>query len=183
MSLWSLHGRDPGPLQRPRLAGAITGAGAAFAISALVWGTGSAAPPAHAIGLPELWLVALSIIGLTVAGALYGTVFMRAANDRRGGWLFGLGWGFLTWALGPITLCQWLLGKIVATGSHAALLFLAHLLWGLALGLLFPLVEGRIEMTVENAPSPRTKSLERKSSTEQAARNYKVGRGDPRGEG
>ena len=174
MSFWLLHGRDPEPLQRPRLAGAITGAGAAGAAALLVWTTGAAAAPAAAIGLPAPVLVALSITALTLAGAAYGAIFLRAANDRRGGWLFGLGWGFLTWALGPITLCQWLLGRPVATGSQAALLALAHLLWGLLLGTLFPLVQGRIEMNVDKAPSARELGLERRARAEQAPRDYEL---------
>jgi hypothetical protein len=174
MSLWHLGGRDPEPLQRPRLAGAITGAGAAVVAAILVWTTDSVALPARAIGLSETWLMALSMSGLTVAGALYGAAFLRAANDRRGGWLFGLGWGFLTWALGPITFCQWLLGKPISAGGHAAILLLAHLLWGLVLGLCFPLVQGRIEMKVDKAPSPRTKSMRRNNPSEQAPRDYRV---------
>jgi hypothetical protein len=174
MSRWYFSGRDPEPLQRPRPAGAIAGAGAAVAAAVLVLATDSAALPARAIGLPQAWLVAMSMAALTGAGALYGAVFLRAANDRRGGWLFGLGWGFLTWALGPITLCQWLLGKPISAGGHAALLLLAHLLWGLLLGLGFPLVQGWIEMNADKAPSPRTKSLRRKND-EQAPRDYKVG--------
>jgi hypothetical protein len=172
MSRWYFGGRDPEPLQRPRLAGAIAGAGAAVVAAALVLATDSAALPARAIGLPQAWLVALSIAALTAAGALYGAVFLRAASDRRGGWLFGLGWGFLTWALGPITLCQWVLGKPISAGPYAAFLLLGHLLWGLVLGLCLPLVQRRIELNADRAPSPRAKSLKR---VEQAPLDYRVG--------
>lgn len=174
MSFWHLHGRDPEPLQRPRLTGAIVGIAAAFAAAAVVWSTGSADPPAQAIGVPRLPLTLLSIAALGIAGAAYGAAFLRAANDRRGGWLFGLGWGFLTWALGPITLCQWLLGKPIATGSHAEFLFAAHLLWGLLLGTLFPLVQRRIEMDAGSAPSPRRRGLDRQAGADPAPRDYKL---------
>jgi hypothetical protein len=174
MSFWRLYGRDPEPLQRPRLAGFLVGTGAGFVAAALVWSTGAAAPPAQAIGLPRLLLTALSIAALGLAGAAYGAVFLRAANDRRGGWLFGLGWGFLTWALGPITLCQWILGKPVSTGGLAAILLAAHLLWGLLLGALFPLIQSRIEMSVGKAPSPRRQGLDRRTAAEKSPRDYKL---------
>lgn len=174
MSFWHILGRDPEPVQRPRLAGALVGTGAAIAAAALVWLTGSADPPAQAIGLSRVWLTLLSILALGIAGALYGATFLRAANDRRGGWLFGLGWGFLTWALGPITLCQWSLGKPVSSGGHAAILFAAHLLWGLLLGILFPLVQARIEMNVDKAPSPRVQGLDRRAKSERAPRDYEL---------
>ena len=174
MSFWYVHGRDPEPLQRPRLAGFLVGTSAAFVAAALVWWTGAAEPPAEAIGLPRLPLTALSIAALGLAGAAYGAVFLRAANDRRGGWLFGLGWGFLTWALGPITLCQWLLGRPVSSGMPAAILLAAHLLWGLLLGALFPLVQGRIEMNVGKAPSPRKRGLDRRAAAEKSPREYKL---------
>ena len=174
MSFLRFLGRDPAPLQRPRLAGFLVGTGAALVAAALVWPTGAAEPPAEAIGVPRLVLTALSIAALGLAGAAYGAVFLRAANDRRGGWLFGLGWGFLTWALGPITLCQWLLGRPVSAGILAAILLAAHLLWGLLLGALFPLVQGRIEMSVENAPSPRRRGLDRRAAAEKSPRDYKL---------
>ncbi|HEX5183457.1 MAG TPA: hypothetical protein VFW19_09935 [Allosphingosinicella sp.] len=169
-----LLGRDPEPLQRPRRAGALVGVGAAIAAAALVWATGSAEPPARAIGLATPLLVLLSIVSLGIAGAAYGAVFLRAANDRRGGWLFGLGWGFLTWALGPITLCQWLLARPVASGSHAAILLAAHLLWGLLVGTLFPFVQSLIERSSEQAPSPRRQGLDRRAAAEQAPRDYEL---------
>ena len=174
MNFWHILGRDPEPLQRPRLAGALVGTGAAIAAAALVWLTGSADAPAEAIGLPRLWLALLSILALGIAGALYGAGFLRAANDRRGGWLFGLGWGFLTWALGPITLCQWLLGAPVSTGRHAAILLACHLLWGLLLGSLFPFLQARIEMNVGKAPSPRGRGLDRRAAAEQAPHDYQL---------
>ncbi len=47
--------------------------------------------------LGALWLH----VGLVLlAGVLYGQMFQRAANDRHGGWLFGLAYGFLIWRPG-----------------------------------------------------------------------------------
>ncbi len=174
MSLWQWLARDPEPLQRPRLAGGIVGIGAAFVAAALVWSTGSADPPARAIGIAPWLLVVLSIASLGIAGAAYGAVFQRAANDRRGGWLFGLGWGFLTWALGPITLCQWALARPVSAGWPAAILLAGHLLWGLLLGTLFPFVQSRVEMSSGKAQSPRQRGLDRRALAEHAPRDYKL---------
>jgi hypothetical protein len=174
MSLWQLLARDPEPLQRPRLAGAIVGIGGAVAVSALVWWTGSADPPARAIGIAPLLLVLLSIASMGIAGAVYGAVFQRSGNDRRGGWLFGLSWGFLTWALGPITLCQWALRRPVADGWPAAILLGAHLLWGLLLGVAFPLVQRQIQMGIDKAPSPRRRGLDRRAQAERAPRDYEL---------
>jgi hypothetical protein len=77
---------------------------------------------------------------MVVGGGLYGRVFMRAANDRRGGWLFGIGFGFLLWMLGPSTMFYWLRHAPLVTGRASQALFGSHLLYGLALGLSFPLV-------------------------------------------
>jgi hypothetical protein len=73
----------------------------------------------------------------SLAGLLYGAVFRRAASDRRGGWLFGISYGFLLWMLGPVTLLQVLLGHPLATGMAAMGILGGNLLFGLILGLLF----------------------------------------------
>lgn len=173
MSGWPFQGRDPEPLQRPRLAGAIAAGIAAIPAAALVWLTGSAQMPARVIGVSEPLLVLLSTAGLAISGVIYGSIFLRAANDRRGGWLFGLGWGFLTWTLGPITLFQWLLGRPVAIGRHAAYLLAAHLLWGLLFGVVFPLVQNMVKRTIDNAPSPREQSLRRRNPDDRPPQRYR----------
>ena len=173
MSGWPFKGSDPGPLQRPRLAGAIAAGIAALPAAALVWFTGSARMPADVIGVSEPLLVLLSIAGLGISGGIYGSIFLRAANDRRGGWLFGLGWGFLSWALGPITLFQWILGRPVANGEHAAWLLAAHLLWGLLTGLTFPLIQDRVKRTIGEAPSAREQSLRRRNPGGKAPQRYR----------
>ena len=180
MRLWPLGGRDPEPLQRPRLAGVIAAGLASVPAALLVWWTGAAHMPAQVIGVSEPALVALSIIGLTVSGALYGAIFLRAANDWRGGWLFGLGWGFLTWALGPITICQWLLGRPISVGIDAAILLVAHHLWGLAFGLVFPLIQDCIELKIEEARPPREKSLHRRNPLDHAPQSYRRTSGERR---
>ena len=71
---------------------------------------------------------------MLLGGVLYGWLFQRAANDPRGGWLFGLAFGFVLWMLGPVPLLQWLPDQPILRGYPAAGLLLAQLLWGLAWG-------------------------------------------------
>lgn len=131
------HGQMPGAGQRPRTVGALAGMVAGIiAIVILQWSR-AVAGLADALSLP-MWVVPVLYVGLsTLAGALYGAVFKRAASDPRGGWLFGISYGFLLWMLGPVTLLQAALGRPLATGVAAMGILGANLLSGLLLGLLF----------------------------------------------
>jgi hypothetical protein len=82
-------------------------------------------------------------------GALYGRIFMRAANDRRGGWLFGIGFGFLVWMVAATTV-QIAMNRPLATGGAAQGMFAAHLLFGLALGICFPRVHRVLQARLED---------------------------------
>lgn len=132
------HGYEAGPTQRPRLAGALSAAGAEVPTVALLWVTGALQALSEAMGLGFSTGLGLHAGLVLLAGVLYGQVFQRAANDRHGGWLFGLAYGFLIWMVGPVTALEWVMGRPVITGSPAQGLFLVHLLWGLLVGLLFP---------------------------------------------
>ena len=132
------HGYLPGPTQRPVAAGLLTGAGAAALALPLMWLTGAVSALARGMGVGG-WVCGVVLATLlAAAGALYGRIFMRAANDQRGGWLFGISYGFLLWMLGPVIAVQWFLGRPVLLGGASQGFFAAHLLYGLALGLLFP---------------------------------------------
>src|SRR4051794_25366997 len=98
------HGNTPGPTQRPILAGAATGALAEIPALLLLWWSGALASATQTLSLSTWVLVALHFLGMIVAGAIYGRVFSRAANDPRGGWLFGISYGFLLWMIGPVTV-------------------------------------------------------------------------------
>jgi hypothetical protein len=74
---------------------------------------------------------------MLLGGVFYGWLFQRAANDPRGGWLFGLAFGFVLWMLVPIPLLQWLPHRPILSGNPALGLLLARLLWGLSLGSCF----------------------------------------------
>jgi hypothetical protein len=144
------HGLDAGPTQRPLLAGAIAGGIATAPALAVLAGFQSLDAPARAIGATA-FAAALAYAGLMlVGGSLYGWLFQRAANDVRGGWLFGMAYGFVLWMLGPVPLLQWLPDQPILRGYPAAGLLLAELLWGLAVGLVFPRVHRHLHVDLEN---------------------------------
>jgi Na+/proline symporter len=107
--------------------------------------------PARAAGT-SVFAAGLAYAGMMLSGGiLYGWLFQRAANDARGGWLFGMAYGFVLWMLGPVPLLQWLPDQPILHGYPAAGLLLAQLLWGLALGLVFPLIHRRLHGRLESA--------------------------------
>jgi hypothetical protein len=137
MRFMQAHGQRPGPGQRPVRAGALSGGiGGLVAIPILQW-SGAVASIAMNLGIPD-WLVPVLYVAVaTFTGSLYGAVFQRAASDRRGGWLFGISYGFLWWMLGPVTLLQSVRGRPLAVGVAAMGVLTAHLASGLVLGLSF----------------------------------------------
>jgi hypothetical protein len=139
------HGYLPGPTQRPVMSGLLAGLAASAPCLPLAWLSGALVGVGEAMRTgPWLGAAALTMV-FTGAGALYGRVFMRAANDRSGGWLFGISYGFLIWMLGPVTLMQWLSGRPILVGGTSQGFFASHLLYGVALGLLFPRIHALIQ--------------------------------------
>jgi Na+/proline symporter len=144
------HGLDAGPTQRPLLAGAIAGVIATVPALCVLTVFQALDAPARAIGA-SVFAAALAYAGLMLfGGILYGWLFQRAANDPRGGWLFGMAFGFVLWMLGPVPVLQWLPDQPILRGDPAAGLLLAELLWGLAVGLVFPLVHRHLHVSLEN---------------------------------
>jgi len=144
------HGLEAGPTQRPLLAGAIAGVSAAIPALSILAGFQSLDAPARAIGTSAV-ATGLVYAGLMLLGGiLYGWLFQRAANDMRGGWLFGMAFGFVLWMLGPVPLLQWLPHQPTLHGYPAAGLLLAQLLWGLAMGVAFPLMHRHLHVSLEN---------------------------------
>ncbi len=141
------HGMDPGPLQRPLAAGALAGAAATVPAAAVFVGFGSfvvAAARAMRLSRP---LAALALVGaFTAAGVLYGLVFRRAANDRRGGWLFGAAFGFLLWVAAPVVVLPLMSAQVMAAGRAATGFFACFVLWGAAAGALFPYVHRPLQV-------------------------------------
>jgi hypothetical protein len=131
------HGQMPGPGERPRLAGALAGAAAGLISLPLLSGSGASSAIAAGLGTASWTVPVLYSIAAMLAGVVYATVFGRAANDRRGGWLFGAAYGFLLWMLGPVTLLQAVLQRQLVVGTAAMGVLGASLASGLLLGVLF----------------------------------------------
>jgi hypothetical protein len=137
------HGYVPGPTERPILTGMASGLIAmvpAFVVASL---GRSLTEAARRLDLHPATVVLQFALLLATAGAVYGWTFMRAANDRRGGWLFGLSYGFVAWMLGPATMVLWITGRPLVIGVPAQFMLGAHLVYGLLLGSAFPHV-GRL---------------------------------------
>jgi hypothetical protein len=150
MQYMRAHGNTPGPTQRPTTAGSIAGIFAALPATAWLWLVDAFASIAQSLVLSSWVVLGLQVLIMALAGALYGRIFGRAANDRHGGWLFGISYGFLLWMLGPATLLQWFTGHPLAVGAAAMALFGGHLVYGLVLGLLFPWIHQAIQREVRN---------------------------------
>jgi hypothetical protein len=149
------HGNAPGPTQRPFLAGAFTGAVAEIPAAVMLWWSGALMSATEFLSLPFWSTAALHWLLAIVGGAIYGRVFSRAANDRQGGWLFGISYGFLIWMVGPITVLQWTFGRPVALGVAAMGILAAHLIYGLLLGLLFPWIHNLLQHDLKHLEEPR----------------------------
>ncbi len=137
-----LKGNSPSPDQRPYLAGFLAACIAAIA-SAWLLQAGAMEAQSHALQIPRADMIAVQAIIWLGGGALFGRVFSRAAADPRGGWLFGLSWGYLLWMLGPATTMMWLSHDgPVAKGPAAVSLLAAYILYGLVMGIAFPHTNG-----------------------------------------
>lgn len=148
------HGLDAGPTQRPLLAGA---AASLVADLPALW-------TLHAFGALDVLgqsakgsvaVAALAYMGMMLLGGmLYGGLFQRAANDPRGGWLFGMAFGFVLWMLGPVPLLQWAPRQPILIGYPAVGLLLGQLFWGLALGVSFPYVHRPLRASLDETGPP-----------------------------
>ena len=144
------HGYDPGPTQRPLLAGAISGLLAAIPAGSVFTAFGSSRVAADSIlRMPWPWAAALMIAGFTLGGWFYGAIFQRAANDRRAAWLLGLASGFVLWILAPIAVLPLVRSHAMAGGPAATGIFMGFLAWGLSAGLLFPYVHRPLQAGLE----------------------------------
>ena len=140
MQYMRAHGNTPGPTQRPISAGVISAVFATVPAALVLWTSGALNSLSDTLAIKFQLVLVLYAVSMSVIGGLYGRVFSRAANDRRAGWLFGISYGFLIWMLGPVMALQLIRHQPVATGAAALGLLGAHLIFGVALGLLFPSV-------------------------------------------
>ena len=154
MQYMRAHGNTPGPTQRPVLAGALTGFIAEIpAVLVLLW-SGGLTSATESLGVPLWASLALHSLATVAAGAIYGRVFSRAANDPQAGWLFGISYGFLIWIIGPVTVLQWTLGRPLALGVAAMGIFAGHLIYGLTLGLLYPWIHRLLQFELDHMKEP-----------------------------
>ncbi|MCB8822908.1 hypothetical protein [Microvirga rosea] len=160
------HGLDAGPTQRPFLAGAIAGVTAAIPALLVLAGFQSLDAPARTIGTSAVATGLVYAGVMLLGGILYGWLFQRAANDMRGGWLFGMAFGFVLWMIGPIPLLQWLPDQPILRGYPATGLLLAQLVWGLALGIVFSPVHHRLYKSLDRQLGPGSATTGPEAATE-----------------
>ena len=145
------HGYDPGPTQRPLLAGAISGVLATVPAIAILHGFGALRVEAGILGVSQFMTVAVGWLVMAAAGAAYGRIFGRATNDVRAGWLFGMAFGFALWAAGAVMVLPLLSGGLAPAGEAAVGVFLSLVAWGAVLGAVHPFVHRPLHQSVETA--------------------------------
>jgi len=145
------HGYDPGPTQRPLLAGVISGAVATFPAIVILYAFVSLWVEASILELSALTTVGVGMAAMALAGAIYGRLFGRAANDGRGGWLFGMAFGFALWAAGAVMLIPLATGGLAPAGEAAVGVFLSLLVWGATLGIAHPYIHRPLHERLETA--------------------------------
>jgi len=157
MQYMRAHGNTPSPTQKPFATAVISGLIASVPYLALLYFTDAIESVAAGFHV-SVTIIAIVGLLLSVLGAIiYAKVFQRAANDTRGGWLFGMSFGFLLWTLGPVALWQTITGRPAAVGTAAMAIFGGHIVYGLVLGLVFPwihfLLRGRLADVVTDVAS------------------------------
>lgn len=144
------HGVDTGPLQKPLLAGALSGLAATVPGGAAFVALGSFSVVADEVmRLPRPLTAAVLVSAFTLSGVLYGLIFRRGANDRRGGWLFGAAFSFVLWMAAPVFVLPLTGAGSMAAGRAATGFFVCFLIWGFAIGGLFPVVHQRLKPRLE----------------------------------
>jgi hypothetical protein len=147
----SAHGYEPGPTQRPLLAGAISGTLATAPALALLHALGALAIEARILGLPIAGTILAGWLLMAVAGAVYARLLGRAANDPRGGWLFGMAFGFALWAAGAVFILPVAGDGQLPAGPAATGVFLSLVLWGGGLGAALPFIHRLLHRSLDEA--------------------------------
>ena len=117
----------------------------------MLYGFGSLGVEARSLGLSELVTMGAGWPLMAIAGAIYGRLFGRAANDKHGGWLFGMAFGFALWAAGAVMILPLVSGGLVPAGKAAIGVFLSLVTWGAALGVAYPFVHQPLHERIESA--------------------------------
>jgi hypothetical protein len=149
VSFLAAHGFDPGPSQRPFSSGAISGILATLPAIAVLFAFGSLKVEAQVLGWSRIVALCAGWVAMAGVGAVYARIFGRAANDVRGGWLFGLAFGFALWAAGAVLLLPIASAGRAPAGSAALGVALSLLVWGIAIGILLPFVHRPLHESLE----------------------------------
>jgi hypothetical protein len=154
LSFLNAHGFDPGPTQRPLLAGTVTGLIAAVpaAISFSAFCTFPVLAD-EVLQQPRVIAAIGLFLAFGLAGAIYGALFRRGANDLHGGWLFGLAYGLLLWIVAPVIVLPFVPGMGMTAGQAAIGFLVSFLTWGLFLGALFPRVHRPLHADLDGSNS------------------------------
>ena len=154
------HGYDPGPTQRPLLSGALSGLLATIPAIAVLHLFDALEVEARILGASIGLTLAAGWPLMAMAGAVYARLFGRAANDRKGGWLFGAAFGFAVWAAGAVMVLPLASGGKAPAGEAALGVFVSLVLWGAMLGVLLPFVHrplhadlGEVAKRAESGPA------------------------------
>ena len=158
MQYMRAHGNTAGPTQRPLLTGAIGGLIAFLPYEALLRLSGARDAITRGFEINVWMSTAINMTVMIGAGILYAAIYKRAANDCHGGWIFGASYGFLLWMLAPVTIFQLISPKPIAVGTAAMGLFGAHIVYGLALGIVFPWIHFLIQSRLQNINNRRVNS-------------------------
>jgi predicted secreted protein len=150
-SFLAAHGYDPGPTQRPLLAGAVSGLLATAPAIAILHAFGSLEVEARILGLSIVATILAGSVLMSVAAAFYARLFGRAANDAHVGWLFGMAFGFALWATGAVMVLPIASGGLAPAGIPAAGVFLSLVIWGATLGAVLPFVHRPMQASIEKA--------------------------------
>ena len=143
------HGYEPGPTQRPLTAGAVGGLVATVPAVALLHLAGALAVEARIVGLPVAATIAVGGLLMAAAGAAFARLFGRAANDPRGGWLFGMMFGFALWAAGAVFILAVAGDGHLPAGTAATGVFVSLVLWGGVLGAALPFVHRALHRSID----------------------------------
>jgi hypothetical protein len=146
------HGFDPGPSQRPRTAGAMSAACASPIALVILERTRAIAWLEASVHAPRAITTSMVVVVLVLAGLAYAWTFRRAANDRRGGWMFGMSFGFVVWMVTAGVLRA---AHLVAIGLPAIGLFGGLVLHGAATALVFPYIHRLLMRPVARAGTQR----------------------------
>lgn len=150
-SFLSVHGYTPGPTQRPFTAGSISGLIATAPAIVVLYLFGSLRIEAMILHLSIWGTLGAGWVMMAIAGAIYARLFGRAANHVHGGWVFGMGFGFVLWAAGAEMVLPLISGGAAPAGKAAMGVALSMLAWGCGLGALVPFVHEPLHEKLETA--------------------------------